>query len=198
VKLWTRLKNVIVSGILGLDDSPQRIALGVFLGFVVAMTPTLGLQIVIYVALAALLRVNKVAGVPILFITNPVTAVPVYGFCWWLGNLVLHGGKGESSWEEVQARLMAAESGNNESLWEQMLSADFWSRVGTAMAQLGGELWLGSLVSGVALGLPAYGLVLWGVGAYRKRTRESVNPEPALPEAIMRNERSTPPPPPPR
>jgi hypothetical protein len=50
----------------------------------------------------------------------------------------------------------------------------------------------------VALGLPAYGLVLWGVGAYRKRTRESVNPEPALPEAIVRNERSTPPPPPPR
>ena len=58
MKLWTRLKNVVVSGILGLDDSPQRIALGVFLGFVVAMTPTLGLQIVIYVALAALLRVN--------------------------------------------------------------------------------------------------------------------------------------------
>ncbi|MBK6808642.1 MAG: DUF2062 domain-containing protein [Sandaracinaceae bacterium] len=198
MKLWTRLKNVVVSGILGLDDSPQRIALGVFLGFVVAMTPTLGLQIVIYVALAALLRVNKVAGVPILFITNPVTAVPVYGFCWWLGNLVLHGGKGESSWEEVQARLMAAESGNNESLWGQLLSADFWSRVGSAMAQLGGRAV--ARLAGQRRGARAPSLRpgAVGVGAYRKRTRESVNPEPALPEAIVRNERSTPPPPPPR
>lgn len=176
MKLWRRLRALVVNGILGLDDSPQRIALGVLLGFMVAMTPTLGLQIVIYVALAAVLRVNKVSGVPILFITNPFTAVPVYGACWWLGNIVLHGGRGESSWADVRARLLA-ESSSSESVYEQLLSADFWGRVGETMVQLGGELWVGSLVSGVALGLPAYGLVLWGVRAYRRHADRVVNPD---------------------
>ena len=194
MNLWGRLKDMVVTRILGLDDSPQRIARGVFLGFLVAMTPTLGLQIVLYVTLAAILRVNKVSGVPILFITNPVTALPLYGFCWWLGNVVLHGGQGASSWEDVRARLIE-ESSRSDSVYEQLLSADFWSSVGEAMAQLGGELWLGSLISGLVLGVPAYALALWGVRAYRRHGRYALNPEPDLPEANVRNERSTPPPP---
>ena len=194
MNLWGRLRDMVVTRILGLDDSPQRIARGVFLGFVVAMTPTLGLQIVLYVTLAAILRVNKVSGVPILFITNPVTALPMYGFCWWLGNAVLHGGSGGAGWEEVRARLME-ESARSDSVYEQLLSADFWSRVGEAMAQLGGELWLGSLISGVVLGAPAYLLSLWGVRAYRRHGDHALNPEPSVPEPNVRNERSTPPPP---
>ena len=90
-KWWEKLKDVVVHKILGLDDAPSRIAWGVFLGCVVAMTPTLGLQILLYVSLATLLRVNKLSGIPILFISNPFTAVPLYGFCWWVGNLLLHG-----------------------------------------------------------------------------------------------------------
>jgi len=167
----------------------------VFLGFMVAMTPTLGLQIVLYLGLATLLRVNKVAGVPILFISNPLTAVPLYGFCCWFGHLLLHGGQGESSWQVVQARLLAAAE-SSESVSQQMLSADFWSRVGNSMAALGAELWVGSLVLGVLIGLPAYGLVLWGVDRYRCHTRAPVNPEPALAEGSVPNARSTPPPPP--
>ena len=44
-KLW----HVLEHHILGLNDEPHRIARGVFLGTVVAFTPTLGLQMMIYV-----------------------------------------------------------------------------------------------------------------------------------------------------
>lgn len=189
MNLWARLRDLVVNRILGIDDSPERIARGVFLGFVVGMTPTLGLQIMLYVGLATLLRANKVAGVPITFIANPLSALPLYGACWWVGNLLLHGGEGESSWELVRARL-TAEMESPESVYDQLLSSDFWSRMGSLMAELGAELWLGSLVLGVAFGLPAYALVLWGVGEYRRRTLEAVNVEPASGET---NDRSLPP-----
>ena len=185
--MWQRLKDLVIRRILGLEDSPQRIAWGVFLGFVVAMTPTIGFQILLYVALATLLRVNKVAGIPILFISNPVSAVPLYSFCWWVGNQLLHGGQGENSWEDVQARLLEGAPAAD-GIWTHLLSAEFWSRVGDALVQLGGELWFGSLVLGVATGAPCYVLTLWGVTAYRRRSAMRDIPDAAWPQE---NERTT-------
>ena len=82
---------------------------------------------------------------------------------------------------------MAGES-TSAGMFEQLLSAAFWSRVGDAMAQLGGELWLGSLISGVALGVPAYALSLWGVRAYR---RHALHANPDRDDALGGNERVT-------
>src|SRR5690606_17221590 len=82
VMLLDKFRQVLVHNILGLDDTPHRIGLGVLLGFLVAFTPTLGFQIIMYVALAALIRANKLSGIPILFISNPFTAVPLYWFVW--------------------------------------------------------------------------------------------------------------------
>ena len=50
MRWWSRLRNVVVNRILGLNDTPHRIAWGVLLGFVVAFTPTVGLQMMIFVA----------------------------------------------------------------------------------------------------------------------------------------------------
>ena len=41
--LWRRLKQIVFHNILHLDDTPHRIAWGVFLGAMIAFTPTLGL-----------------------------------------------------------------------------------------------------------------------------------------------------------
>ena len=57
--LWRRLQQIVIHNILHLDDTPHRIAWGVFIGAMVAFTPTLGFQIVIYLAVAALLRSNQ-------------------------------------------------------------------------------------------------------------------------------------------
>lgn len=167
---WRRLREVVVHRILGVDDTPQRIAFGVFLGFMVAMTPTLGLQIVMYVAIASLLRANKIVGIPILFISNPVTAVPLYWFAWWLGSVILHGGipAKEPSEEAVRERLEEA-STEDVNWWAAIFTADFWSHLGDQLWQLGGELWLGSLVLGLVTGVPAYFMTLWAVRTFRHR-----------------------------
>ena len=83
--LWRRLQQIVFHNILHLDDTPHRIAWGVFIGAMIAFTPTLGFQIVLYLPIAALLRANKVSGIPILFISNPFAAVPLYYTTWSVG-----------------------------------------------------------------------------------------------------------------
>ncbi len=167
--LARRLRGLLVERILGLRDTPHRIAWGVLLGFLVAWTPTLGFQIALYVALATLLRANKVAGVPILFISNPATAVPVYYGCWRVGAWFLHFGVPQRDAEAARialehkiALLLAAEGPG-------LLDAAFWGRLWEVALALGGEVWLGSLVLGLLTGVPGYVLTYWGVREYRRR-----------------------------
>ncbi|TFH27625.1 MAG: DUF2062 domain-containing protein, partial [Myxococcales bacterium] len=87
--LWRRLQQIVMHNILHLDDTPHRIAWGVFIGAMIAFTPTLGLQIMLYLPVAALLRANKLSGIPVLFISNPFTAVPLYYATWSLGAAIL-------------------------------------------------------------------------------------------------------------
>ena len=77
--VWQRLKDFIVHKVLRLDDTPHRIALGVAIGFFVTWTPTIGIQMILVVALATLLKANKLVGVPFVWISNPFTIVPIYG-----------------------------------------------------------------------------------------------------------------------
>ncbi|MEM9189891.1 MAG: DUF2062 domain-containing protein [Myxococcota bacterium] len=166
-KLYERLKDVVVRRILGVDDTPHRIATGVLLGFIVAMTPTLGFQIAIYVAIASLIRTNKVSGVPILFISNPFTAAPLYYFCWWLGSLLLHGGAAEDGAAIVEERLEGAEN-QDSNFWTDMWTTEFWTDLGETLWNMGAELWVGSLVLGVATGVPFYFITRWAVTQYRR------------------------------
>jgi uncharacterized protein (DUF2062 family) len=167
VGLVQRARSAVVHGILGVADDPGRIAWGVFLGTVVAWTPTLGLQIVIYVMVATLLRANKLSGIPILFITNPFTAVPLYWLCWRVGAWILGTHGGDESALAAQLESAEAEVGQ-QSLWSAIWTSEFWSALGETLLGLGKELWLGSAVLGVAMGLPLGLLTLWAVKAYRR------------------------------
>ena len=77
--MWEKARNILVHRVLGVDDSPHRIALGVAVAFFVAWTPTLGFQMVLAIALATVLRANKAVTVPIVWLTNPVTAADAVG-----------------------------------------------------------------------------------------------------------------------
>ena len=63
--------------LLMLDDTPHHIALGTALGVFIAFTPTVGIQMILVLLLAMLVRpffrFNNVAGLIAVYITNPVT-----------------------------------------------------------------------------------------------------------------------------
>ncbi|MEM7608644.1 MAG: DUF2062 domain-containing protein [Myxococcota bacterium] len=167
---WARLKGVVVHRILGVQDTPHRIAWGMAIGTVIAFTPTIGLQVMLYLLFATVLRANKLSGVPILFISNPVTAVPLYYGCWRLGVLLL----GSSADEGGDRSRFEAFAGGGD-LGDSLLSAEFWSAAWDTLKDVGAELWLGSVALGVAFAIPFY--FLTRVAVVRFRARRSKAPD---------------------
>jgi hypothetical protein len=154
---WNKVKGWFV-GLLHLDDSPHRIALGVAVGVFIAVTPTWGVQMLLVVALAWLLGANKVAGIPMVWVTNPATNVPIYSFCYVIGQAVV-GGPGVSEVREALARVSDPAVGWGE-LGRQWLALMWHAAL---------PLWVGTVAVGLAAGVVCYVIFYYGIRSYRRR-----------------------------
>mgnify|MGYP001222987835 FL=1 len=67
----------------------RSIAGGLAFGLFIALTPTLGFQMTITVIGALLLKVNLPIAIAACWLTNPLTAVPVYTAEWELGKYLI-------------------------------------------------------------------------------------------------------------
>lgn len=74
---------------LRLQGSPDEIAKGFALGIFIGMTPTLGFQMAIAIFFAFLLKENKIAAALGVWITNPITAAPIYALEYESGRRLL-------------------------------------------------------------------------------------------------------------
>ncbi len=165
---WARVKNLVVHKILRLDDTPHRIAWGVFWGFVVGATPTLGLQMIIYFMIAAVVRCNKISGIPPIWLSNPVTAVPLYYSNWKIGRFLMSGNFESSPETKAAIQAIVADADKSVSWREMLFSTDFWKAAFGVFVDMGLELWIGSLFVGVIFGVLGYWAAFRGVVSYRK------------------------------
>ena len=82
--------RALLRKILMLDDTPHSVALGTTIGMFVGMTPTVGIQMIIVLCIAFLVRpvfsFNKIAAVLTVYVTNPLTIVPIYWFNYQVGT----------------------------------------------------------------------------------------------------------------
>ncbi len=155
--LNTALKNFVVYQILGVNDTPHRIALGVAVGIFVAWTPTIPFQMLLTVMLAALLGANKVVGVPLVWISNPVTMIPLFGFNFFVGCRMLAVDCSFAHFNLSLRQITTPGLSMAERLhasWQATLEF-FW------------PLWLGSLVIALALALLSYWLTYRAVVRYK-------------------------------
>lgn len=157
-----RLRHFVVHKILGVHDSPHRIALGVAIGIFVAWTPTIGFQMALTVLLATILRANKVVGVPIVWISNPATLwiyIPNYLLgCWLLRE--------EPSTDRLVNALIQAFGVNDNGLRERfvVLVQTLWDVLAPLM--------LGSAIIAAILGAICYVATYQGVLAYHRWRRQ--------------------------
>jgi uncharacterized protein len=66
-------------------ESPHRLSLAFALGIFIGMSPLLGLHTVLGVLTAYAFRLNKLATLVGVYVTNPWTIVPIYTFGTWIG-----------------------------------------------------------------------------------------------------------------
>lgn len=169
---WVRkLRDLVVRNVLGLEDTPHRIAMGVFWGVLVAWTPTIGIQTGLYLAVVSIAGANRLSGLPIIIVSNPVTAVPIYYLNWWVGAFLLHGGRVDVEagrrFVDQQVRTWTSSEGGN--LAERIITTEFWRDLAGSLLEVGLELWVGSLVVGALAGIAMYALTRRAIRRYRAR-----------------------------
>ncbi|MFA5689352.1 MAG: DUF2062 domain-containing protein [Kiritimatiellales bacterium] len=69
--------------------TPEQIALGFCIGLFVGLSPLFGVQMMLAFLLALALRGSKISAMITVWITNPLTALPVYSFTYWIGSHIL-------------------------------------------------------------------------------------------------------------
>jgi hypothetical protein len=166
-RFWLRLRRFLAQRVLHTDDSAHRIALGAAIAMFVALLPLVGLQTILAIAVAALFRANKAVCIPIVWITNPFTIVPIYGSAWGLGRFVM-ASKNAANEEAMLGRLAALARDMS------VLEAGFWSELFAVFGKFGLELWVGCFVLGAAAALASYFLARYGVTQYRERRRRRI------------------------
>lgn len=147
--------------ILQLDDTPESIARGVALGVFVSMTPFVGMQMVIVAALNTLLKANRIAGLTMTYIANPLTFIPIYWADYQVGRVLL----GQKSIPKERFETIFELRGSN--LIARSLS--FFENLGEFSWELAGPLILGSLIVGLVCALPSYPVTLWISRRHRAR-----------------------------
>jgi len=166
-RYWLRFRRFVFHRILHADDTPHALALGVSVGTLVAILPFIGLQTIVAVSLAALLRANKAVCVPLVWITNPFTTVPIVGLCLAVGRFIM-GSPAAIPPPEVLSGLVDPPPAAS---W---FSLHFWYDLASQLMSLGVELWVGSFVVGGVLAAIAYPLTRWAVSVYRERHRKRI------------------------
>ena len=153
--VWKRLKNFFVHRVLHVDDTPHRIALGVAIGVFVAWTPTVGFQMPLTVALAWLLGANKLVGVAVVWISNPLTFVPIYLPNYHVGRWIL----GSDVPPPDFGKVINAAGG-----WLERVST-WWSVTWHAFL----PLWVGGLLVGLTLAVLTYSATYHALVIYRRK-----------------------------
>jgi hypothetical protein len=149
----------LIRRILRIDDTPHSIAFGTSIGMLIAMTPTIGIQVIVAAAVCTALRANRLAGIVMVFISNPLTMVPIYWADYWLGAKLI--GAAMISKEDFAA------------IWRRITDAGMIGWVREAFVVLTGEIFLpmmlGGTLIGLALAVPLYPITFRAVTARRRR-----------------------------
>ena len=82
-------ENRFVKRFLHINDTPESIALGAAVGMFIGMTPTVGFQMLIMIVVGTVIRANRIAGVAMVYVSNPFTVLPIYWLDYLVGSTLL-------------------------------------------------------------------------------------------------------------
>jgi uncharacterized protein len=147
---WSRKLRYFYHRFVRMEGSPKAIARGLAAGVFSGWFPWFGVQIIIAVMLAALIRGNKITAAASTWVSNPLTYVPIYAFNFQVGCWLLNANMSADVFTEITS----------------------W---GDAVA-LGQDfvivLLVGCFVVGLCVAAASYGVGLWFLQSVRQRRLE--------------------------
>lgn len=157
--------------ILQIDDTHESVARGVALGVFVGLTPTVGVQMLIVAILNTLCRANRLAGLLMVYISNPLTMIPIYWCDYQVGRFIL----GQPSISKERFEKIFALEGPNIVAKTQ----SFVSNLAEFSWDVAGPLFLGGFILGALFALPSYPLTLALLKKYKGSETEPKSAEAA-------------------
>lgn len=139
--------------ILQLHDTPESIAMGCAVGAFLSVTPTFGLQMAMCILISMFVRMNRLVSFASIQITNYLTAIPIYYVCYRIGVSIL--GRRPKAYSAFKG-LIRPEA-----------DTTFWQRLGSLLSETMVPLWVGGVIVGIVLCIPAYYLTKWYVRHHR-------------------------------
>lgn len=160
-----KIERFIVYRILHANESPHRLAMSIGLGLFIAWTPTIGVQMILAFALAALFRANTRIGPALVWVSNPLTLVPIYLPNYWLGHNLLRmfSDRPPPNYAQIKSLIESFSSPGN--VLVNFLNPSFWNETFQFLFNVSVELWLGSVIIGLLVGgfayLVSYKMIYW-------------------------------------
>jgi len=147
--------------------TPHEIALGLAAGIFVGWLPIMGIQMIVVLLLTLPFRINRFAAASGVWITNPITFIPMYAFTYWVGAFFWRIEK-VLSYEDFKAAFAGRDT----------LSGFF------ALLTEGKEFlidifictWIGGAIVGILTAIPTYIVTRRAVAAYRMRRSARMPP----------------------
>lgn len=161
---YSRVRRFVLYRLLHTDDPPYKLAMGVAIGVFLTFTPTIGLQMALCVAFAWALRANALVGIPIVWISNPLTFVPIYYPLYLLGASIV-------GVEPVGQQWFTDLVEHSPEGW--------WAGVkhfANELLSVAGPLWTGCLVFATLTAVPSYYITYYAIWGYRMRKWGSLTP----------------------
>jgi uncharacterized protein (DUF2062 family) len=145
---WWSSPRVLLRTILMLDDSQHSIALGTSLGMFIGLTPTVGIQMLLVMIVAFVtrpfFRFNRIAALITVYVSNPLTTVPIYYFLYRVGTFFVGGNATREQFHGI------LHSNSISSWWDTMVSL---------LVEIGSPLLIGSAIVATLCGLATYPLM---------------------------------------
>ncbi|MBF2079257.1 MAG: DUF2062 domain-containing protein [Synechococcales cyanobacterium T60_A2020_003] len=137
---WLRTFRYFYHRFTRMEGSPHAIARGLAVGVFSGWFPWFGVQMIIAVALAALVRGNKIMAAASTWVSNPLTYVPIYAFNFHVGCWILGIDMGKDIFTEMSSWSDAVALGQDFLL--VLLFGCFVVGLGVAALSYGAGLWL--------------------------------------------------------
>lgn len=162
---WYSSPRQLLRSILMLDDTAHSIALGTTVGMFIGMTPTVGVQMILVMlfayAVSPLFRFNRVAALITVYISNPLTVVPIYWFCYKVGALFFGGSRTANDFKRIL---------------EYNSFSEWWRTIVELFVNIGKPLVVGSLLVAALLSAITYPVMVRLVRRFKKENPHAEQP----------------------
>ena len=153
---WWSSPRTLLRYILMLDDTPHSIALGTAIGMFIGLTPTVGIQMILVMVVAGLtsrlFQFNRVAALLTVYISNPLTVVPIYWGLYEVGTIFVGG---HLSREHFAGIL------------EYNTLGEWWETIVALGVEVGEPLLVGTCIVATLGGVVTYPVMRWLLQSFR-------------------------------